>query len=58
MPDDLSNRARPDRSRINVNEPWEVRFWCERFGVTPAELKKAVEEVGVLAADVRRHLGK
>jgi hypothetical protein len=31
------------RSRINVNEDYALRDWSARLGVTPDELKKAVQ---------------
>ena len=58
MPDDKTNRGSPDRERINMNEGYEVRHWSEKLGVTPSQLKEAVDKVGDRAADVRRHLGK
>jgi hypothetical protein len=58
MSDDLHNRGPRDRARVNVNEDWEVRWWCKEFGCTEAQLRAAVRAVGVMAADVRRHLGK
>ena len=58
MPDDTSNTGKPDRDRINVNEDYELRDWSQKLGVTPDELKSAVEKVGTITADVRRHLGK
>lgn len=58
MSDDLKNRGPQDRSRINVNEPWELRWWCSHFGVTEAQLREAVKAVGVMADAVRRYLGK
>ena len=58
MADDLSNRGRPDRDRINVNEDYEVRDWAKKFGVSPEELKRAVQQVGDRADTVRQHLGK
>lgn len=58
MADDVTNRGRPDRDRINVNEDYEVRDWAEKFGVSPDELKRAVQQVGDRADAVRQHLGK
>jgi uncharacterized protein DUF3606 len=58
MPDDLTNRGPQDRSRINVNEPWELDYWCNELGVSPERLKEAVSRVGVMVADIRRYLGK
>ena len=58
MPDNLTNRGPADRARINVHESWELTYWCKELGVTPEVLKQAVQAVGVMAADVRRYLGK
>ena len=58
MSDDLKNRGPQDRSRVNVNEPWEVRWWCNEFKCTEQELRNAVRTVGVSAAAVRKHLGR
>ena len=51
-------RSAPAPLTINVAEPWQVRWWCDHFGVTHAELFDAIARVGVSAVAVRRHLGK
>jgi len=56
MADDLKNRGPADRARINVNEAHEVKYWAEKYNVTPESLKKAVREVGPMAADVEKKL--
>ena len=56
--DNLAKRGPQDRNRISVTEPWEVDYWCERLGVTPAQLKRAVTTAGPMARDVRRELGR
>lgn len=58
MSDDMTNRGPQDRARINVNEAHELRYWTKELGVTEAQLKEAVNAVGVSAAAVRKHLGK
>lgn len=58
MSDDLKNRGEQDRLRINVHEEHEVRYWTKELSVTGEELEGAVKDVGVMAADVRKHLGK
>ncbi len=58
MTDDLSKRRPQDASRINVNEKWELQYWCKELRVTADELKQAVKKVGVMVKDVRRQLGK
>lgn len=58
MSDDLKNRGPADRARVNVNEDWEVRWWCKEFGCTEAQLRAAVKAVGVMVSNVRAHLRK
>ena len=58
MADDLTNRGPADRARINVHEPWELRWWCKELGVTPERLKELVQQYGVSAARIRQLLGK
>lgn len=56
MSDDLSKKRPQDASKVNVNEQWEVQYWCKEFNCTPEQLKKAVDAVGVSAEKVRQHL--
>jgi hypothetical protein len=56
MPDDLNDRGPADRSRVNVHESWEVRWWTNKFGCSEAELKAAVSAVGVMTDKVEAHL--
>jgi Protein of unknown function (DUF3606) len=58
MSDDQRKAGTPDRDRINVNEDYELRGWSKKLGVTPEQLKKAVQSVGTSADAVREHLGK
>lgn len=58
MSDDKSKTGAPDRDRINVNEDYELRDWSKKLGVTPEQLKKAVQSVGPSADAVKKHLGK
>ncbi|MCC8952890.1 DUF3606 domain-containing protein [Bradyrhizobium sp. Pear77] len=57
MPDNLTNRLQPDRSKINMHEPHEVKYWTRALGVSKDDLQKAVEKVGNSAAAVRKELG-
>jgi len=56
MSDDKSKRGEPDRSRINLNEEYEVKYWTEKFNVTKEQLAVAINKVGNSADDVRRIL--
>jgi hypothetical protein len=58
MSDDKTNRGPADRARINVHEPYEVEYWSKELGVSPERLRELVAKHGVVAADLRKALGK
>lgn len=58
MADDLKRRGPEDPKKINIHQEWEIEYWARKFGVTRAQLRAAVEAVGVMVSDVRRYLGK
>ena len=58
MANKRKEKARPDRSKINMSEDREVRPWLKHFKVSNEELTRAVEKVGTSAAAVRKQLGK
>ena len=58
MADNLKDRGPQDRSRINVNEPWELQYWTRRFGVSEEQLRTAVNTAGTSVEAVGKHLGK
>lgn len=58
MADDLSKKGPQDRSHINMQEDYEVKYWSHHLGVSREELKRAVDKVGTSAAAVRKELGK
>jgi hypothetical protein len=55
--DHLTRKEQPDRSKINMHEPFEVKHWTRKLGIDEAELQKAVDKVGNSAAAVRKELG-
>jgi Protein of unknown function (DUF3606) len=55
---DSRRRGAADRSKISMSGDHEVRYWAKHLGVTPEELRKAVDKVGNSAASVRKELGK
>ena len=56
MSDDLANRGQQDRSRINMTEDHEVRYWTQRLGVDREMLATAITEVGPSVTAVERYL--
>ncbi len=56
MSDDIRNRRPADRNRININEPWEVKYRRKEFGCTEQQLRQAISAVGDSAAKVGQYL--
>jgi len=54
--DDRKNKGQPDRSKINMHEAHEVKYWTHQLGVSRDQLQAAVEKVGNAAAAVRKEL--
>ena len=54
--DDTASREEPDRSRINIDQERERRYWTGRFCVTEAVLRRTVTRVGVQADKVEAYL--
>ena len=46
-----------DRTRINMNEPFELRYWSKELGVSLAQLKAVVDKVGDTTDAIRQELG-
>jgi hypothetical protein len=57
MPDDPTKKRPQDASRVSLQEPWEVKYWTERFGVTAEQLQEAVNAVGNSVREVEEYLG-
>jgi hypothetical protein len=57
MSDNLKIRQPLDAKKVNVHEQWELSYWTKQLGVSAERLKQAVQAVGPMVADVKRHLG-
>jgi len=55
---DASKQDFRDSRRININERWEMNYWCQLLGVDAKQLRNAVNTVGDMASDVRSYLAK
>ena len=53
----LTRKEAPDRSKINMQQPHEVRHWTRHLNVSREDLQKAIDKVGNAAAAVRKELG-
>ncbi|MCX7514902.1 DUF3606 domain-containing protein [Frateuria sp. STR12] len=56
MSDNLDDRGPADRTRVNIDEDYEARYWANKWGVSQDELRAAVGRVGVMADDVEQAL--
>ncbi len=52
---DLAKGPR-DRNVVYLARDWECRWWCDKLGVSPDDLKAAVRQVGPMSQDIERHL--
>jgi hypothetical protein len=56
MAADLYDRPGHERITVDVDEESEVEYWITELGVTPEELRHAVQTVGSQALAVREYL--
>jgi hypothetical protein len=56
MSDNKLNRGEPDRSKINMHEDYEVKYWTKHLGVSKEKLAEVVAKVGDSAAAVKKEL--
>jgi len=54
--DDLKKKGPQDRSKINMHEDYEVKYWTKELGVDKEQLQKLVDKVGNSATAVRKEL--
>ncbi len=53
---DLKQKGEPDRSKINMGDDFEVKYWLKELGVSIEKLQQVVDKVGNSAATVRKEL--
>lgn len=58
MADSITDFVALSGAPINVDNEYEMRYWCEKFRCTPQQLRAAVKRVGTIVDDVKRELVK
>ena len=58
MADDTNQTGKPDDTRININQPHELRYWSGELGISENELRKIVANVGPMVKDVRQNVSR
>jgi hypothetical protein len=53
-----TNDQTTDRLKIDVRDPWELRWWCRKLGCSEAQLKAAIDAMGAIAGNVRKYLAR
>jgi len=56
MADDRTKKDYRDKTRINMNEDYEVSYWKNKFGVSGQALAGAVRAVGSSVKKVEGYL--
>jgi hypothetical protein len=52
--DDLKKKGQQDRSKINMHELQQVKYWTMELGVDKEQRQKLVDKVGKSAAAARK----
>jgi Protein of unknown function (DUF3606) len=55
---DLADWGPANRSRVNVRDPMERRYWCQQLELSPEQLKRAVVLAGVMLTDIKTYLAR
>jgi len=58
MAADLTKRGPADRSQINVQQDYEVEYWCRELSATPHELRLLVQQHVTSVDKIRDVLGQ
>lgn len=56
MPDNLKRVKPQDSRRINLNQPYEVKYWARILGISEIKLPRIIGIVGTNAGTVRLRL--
>ena len=52
----LRQQDEPVNLLINPDQEWQCRWWSKELGVTPRQLKEAIQRVGPMSKAVRDYL--
>jgi hypothetical protein len=52
----IVKKESPDRSKITLGHPIEVKCWTKELEITKAELQTVIDKVGNSASAVRKEL--
>lgn len=53
---DATPVVQPEDWTINVQDAWQVLWWCRYLGITKTQLETAIGSVGNAIVDIKQHL--
>lgn len=58
MSDNTNIRQPEDPTKVNINQQWEIDYWCKKWSITKERLLKIVKKVGPMVVDIKKELGR
>ncbi len=58
MSDNTNIRQPEDPAKVNINQQWEIDYWCKKWSITKERLLKIVKKVGSMVVDIKKELGR
>lgn len=58
MADNKQQAGKPDRDRVDKDDPAEVSRVATKFGTSPAAVREVIARVGPMRNDIERELAK
>lgn len=52
----MNTQVQPDEWKINMNDAWQVLWWCRYLGLTKSQLEQAINAVGPVIVDLKKYL--
>lgn len=58
MSDNTNIRQPEDPTKVNINQQWEIDYWCKKWSITKERLLKIVKKVGPMVVDIKKELAR
>ena len=58
MKDDVKLNKDWEIDKIHLDEVYEVEAWCQMFGISMSDLRRAIDKVGTSAFKVKEYLNQ
>ena len=58
MINDTQAMMQPDEWKINMNDAWQVLWWCRYLGLTKSQLEQAIVSAGPVIVDLKQYIAR